>query len=96
MLYDRAIQALRKADKSYIAKNKELIFDIYAKTYLTDNPIFDTQIKQEKQKARKNSFIENVFSVRISPDKKRKIITILGLKIKIKRPKRILDKLNKA
>lgn len=94
--FDIAIQGFRKADRSYIAKNKDLLFLAFSNTYLTDNPIFDTQIKQEKQKARKNSFIENVFSVRISPDKKRKIITILGLKIKIKRPKRILDKLNKA
>ena len=34
---------------------------------------------------KKNTFIENIFSIKDTKDKKRKIITILGLKFKIKR-----------
>lgn len=87
-LFDRAVQALRKADFKYIAKNKDLIFDIFTKTYLSDNVLFDPQISPNPTIKSKTSFIEKIFSIKNSPDKKRKIITILGVKFKIKRKKR--------
>ena len=38
----------------------------------------------------KNSLIENIFSVRNSKDKKYKLITILGIKFKVKRNERVV------
>lgn len=81
-LYDKAIESFRNADKNLIVKNKDLVFYIYSQTYLTNNPLFDNPtLTIEKQ----NSFIENIFSIKNSPDKRHKNITILGLKIKIRK-----------
>lgn len=67
--------------KDLIMAHKDDIFRIYMQTYLCDNPIFDSP---NTPPARVNSWLENIFSVRKSADKRHKIITIFGLKFKIK------------
>ena len=85
-LYDKAIEGFRNGDRNLIAKNKDLIFYIYSQTYLTNNPLFDNPALVANIK--KNSFVENVFSIKNSADKRHKIITIIGIKIKIRKNER--------
>lgn len=42
-------------------------------------------VKKYKKLNKKNTFLQKIFSVKNSPDKNKKVITILGIKIKIKR-----------
>lgn len=61
-------------------------------SFLTNDLSKQEKIKEiifniEKKEEPKLSFVQQIFSVRNSQDKKRKIICILGLKIKIKRNK---------
>ena len=77
--YDKAVEGLKNSDKRYIADNKDLIFSIYSKTYLTDNPIF-----RNKSYAIK-SFFQNIFSIKNSPNEHCKIATLFGCKFHFKR-----------
>lgn len=47
--------------------------------------LFSTTLYRKKYNQKRVSFIENIFSVKNASDHKHKILTILGLKIKIKR-----------
>lgn len=55
-LYDTAIEGFRKNDESYINKNKDLIFYMYSKTYLSKNPIFDNKSVRVKKRVLKSLF----------------------------------------
>lgn len=80
--YDLAVSEFRRNAKDLIMAHKDDIFRIYMQTYLLcDNPIFDSP---NTPPVRVNSWLENIFSVRKSADKRHKIITIFGLKFKIK------------
>ena len=80
--YDSAIEGFRHNDKKYIEKYKDLIFLMYSKIYLSNTPIFDNK---EFDNLDGLSFVENIFSVKNTPNKKYKILTILGIKFKFKR-----------
>lgn len=79
--YDLAVSEFRRNAKDLIMAHKDDIFRIYMQTYLCDNLIFDSP---NTPPARVNSWLENIFSVRKSADKRHKIVTIFGLKFKIK------------
>lgn len=81
-LYDLAVQKLRHGDDDIIHKNKDLIFYIYQNTYLSDNPIFDNKDLENLDKL---SITEQIFSIKNTPNKHHKILTILGIKIRFKR-----------
>ena len=55
-LYDTAIEGFRKNDERYINKNKDLIFYMYSKTYLSKNPIFDNKSVRVKKRVLKSLF----------------------------------------
>lgn len=55
-LYDTAIEGFRRNDESYINKNKDLIFYMYSKTYLSENPIFDNKSVRVKKRVLKSLF----------------------------------------
>lgn len=81
-LYDSAVQQLRHGDDDIIHKNKDLIFYIYQNTYLSDNPIFDNKDLENLDKL---SITEQIFSIKNTPNKRYKVLTILGITFKFKR-----------
>ena len=56
-------------------------YEIENRLRYIENKLIGTKYQTHK----KNSFLKNIFSIRNSVDKKHKIITILGLKIKLKK-----------
>lgn len=89
-LYDFTIENLRHNNQHIIAKNKDLIFYIYSQTYLTDNPIFDNKSSENLDRL---TLTERIFSVKNTPNKKYKVLTILGINFKFKRKKKCKSRL---
>lgn len=79
-LYDVAIFELRHSDEHIIVENKDLIFYIYSQTYLSDNPIFDNKDLERLEL----SIVQQIFSLKKTPNKRYKVLTIFGIKFKFK------------
>ena len=82
-IFDCAVVEFRQ-NRDLIAEHKDKIFEIFKETYM--NPKLENLFKKPRIH-RKNNLLENIFSVRKSNDKRHKIITIFGIKIRIKRKK---------
>lgn len=76
--YDKAIEGL-KNNNYFISKNKDLIFSIYSRTYLTNNPIFKNKAYEAKR------FFQGIFSVKNLSNEPYKVLTIFGFRFKLKR-----------
>lgn len=77
--YDKAVEGLKNSDRNYIIDNKDLIFSIYSRTYLTNNPIFKNKLYVIKR------FFQSIFSVKNLQNEHCKAITIFGCNLKFKR-----------
>lgn len=77
--YNQAVEGLKNSDRCYIADNKELIFSIYSRTYLTNNPIFRNKSYAVKR------FFQGIFSVKNLQNEHCKAITIFGYNFIFKR-----------
>lgn len=75
----------KRAKNKMFKKFKKLYKKLNLKKY-SENYFYDIEsYKFLKNEIKYNSFPKNIFSIRNSNDKRHKIITILGLKLKIKR-----------
>lgn len=81
-LYDSTIENLRHNNQHIITKNKDLIFYIYSQTYLSNNPMFDNKSLENLDKL---TLAERFFSVKNTPNKRYKVLTILGISFKFNR-----------
>ena len=77
--YNKAVEGLKNSDRCCIINNKDLIFSIYSRTYLTNNPIFKNKSYAIKR------FFQNIFSVKNLQNEHYKVITIFGYNLKLKR-----------
>lgn len=80
-LYDLAIEELRHIDEHITTKNKDLIFYIYSQTYLSNNPIFYNEGLEKLDL----TIVQRIFSIKNTPNKRYKVLTILGITFKFKR-----------
>lgn len=80
-LYDLAIEELRHIDEHITTKNKDLIFYIYSQTYLSNNPIFYNEGLEKLDL----TIVQQIFSIKNTPNKRYKVLTILGITFKFKR-----------
>ena len=81
------MSGLSSAEKTkQLTKNEH--DDIVYKNFTQQEIDNDAKMRFQKFQ-KKNSFAENVFSVKNSYNKKHKIITLLGVKIKIKRKNKV-------
>ena len=83
MFYLAVVEFRKNCD--LVAEHKDKFFDIFKEIFM--NPKISIEHLFVNPFHRKNSLLENIFSVRKSADKRHKIITIFGAKIHIKRKK---------